>query len=83
MIIIYDGWNDLAADYPVKGIVDKWERTCFEAYKNNFDLIITLQPIAGFGNKQLTDQEYINSLTGKDHNPYLLDLYLKNPRHEL
>ena len=72
LIIIYDGWNDLVADYPVKGIVDKWERTCFEAYKNNFDLIITLQPIAGFGNKQLTDQEYINSLTGKDHNGFQL-----------
>ena len=72
LIIIYDGWNDLVADYPVKGIVDKWERTCFEAYENNFELIITLQPIAGFGNKQLTDQEYINSLTGKDHNGFQL-----------
>ena len=28
---------------------------------SNLSSIITLQPIAGFGNKQLTDQEYINS----------------------
>ena len=72
LIIVYDGWNDLVADYPVSGIVKFWEAECFMAYENKFDLIITLQPIAGFGKKDLTNQEEINSLTGEDHNGFQL-----------
>ena len=34
--------------------------------------MIILQPIAGFGNKVLTEQEKINSLTGQDHNGFQL-----------
>jgi len=72
LVIMYDGWNDLSADYPVMGIINKWGQVCALGYNEKFDLIITLQPIAGFGNKQLTNQEYINSLTGEDHNGYQL-----------
>ena len=72
LIIMYDGWNDISADYPILGIVNKWEQVCGLAYNENFDVIITLQPIAGFGNKSLTFQERINSLTGEDHNGFQL-----------
>ena len=72
LIIMYDGWNDLLADYPVIGTIDKWQRVCSIAYENKFDVIIALQPIAGFGNKILTQQEKINSLTGEDHNGFQL-----------
>ncbi len=72
LIIMYDGWNDLSADYPVIGTIDKWQRVCSIAYENKFDVIIALQPIAGFGNKILTQQEKINSLTGEDHNGFQL-----------
>ena len=50
LIMIYDGWNDISADYPVAGIVNKWEQVCALAYNEKFDVIISLQPIAGFGN---------------------------------
>ena len=72
LIIVYDGWNDLSADYPVTDIIKRWESMCEIGQNNNFDVIITLQPIAGFGNKELTHQEMINSLTGDDHNGYQL-----------
>ena len=72
LIIMYDGWNDISADYPIEGTVNKWMYVCALGYENQFDVIITLQPLAGFGNKILTEQEKINSLTGKDHNGYQL-----------
>ena len=72
LIIMYDGWNDLSADYTVEGSISKWGQVCAIGHEKKFDVIITLQPIAGFGNKILTHQEKINSLTGQDHNGFQL-----------
>ena len=72
LIIIYDGWNDLKKDYPVEGITHAWKIMCDSGRENNFDVIISLQPIAGFGDKRLTHQEIVNSFTGEDHNEYQL-----------
>ena len=72
LIIIMDGWNDLSADKPVVSSLEEWELTCSNVKNNNTDLIIALQPIAGFGNKSLTEQEKINSLTGEDHQKFQL-----------
>ena len=72
LIIIYDGWNDLKADYAVNKIKDNWQTMCELGMKNDFELIIALQPIAGFGNKKLTQQEAVNSFTGEDHNGFQL-----------
>ena len=72
LIIMYDGWNDLSADYTVEGTINKWGQVCAIGHEEKFDVIITLQPIAGFGNKILTYQEKINSLTGQDHNGFQL-----------
>ena len=72
LIIMYDGWNDLSADYPVKKITMNYNSICKLAKEQNFDVMIALQPIAGFGNKVLTEQEKINSLTGQDHNGFQL-----------
>jgi len=72
LIVIYDGWNDLRADYPVGYTKDAWEIMCKIGDAYNFDVIITHQPIAGFGNKKLTQQESVNSLTGEDHNEFQL-----------
>ena len=70
LVIVYDGWNSLRMDYPVEGMAMYWQGMCELGKENNFDTIISLQPIAGFGNKKLTQQEYVNSLTGEDHNGY-------------
>ena len=70
LVIVYDGWNSLRMDYPVEGMAMYWQGMCELGKENNFDTVISLQPIAGFGNKKLTQQEYVNSLTGEDHNGY-------------
>ena len=70
LIIMYDGWNDLNTDFPVMLTMDNYSVICGIAVKNDFELIITLQPIAGFGSKTLTEQEKINSLTSEDHNGF-------------
>ena len=54
--------NDLKADYPVKRITNYWKGMCDFSKENNFDIILSIQPIAGFGDKKLTQQELVNSL---------------------
>ena len=72
LVIIYDGWNDLATDNAVLKIKNTWKNECELSEIHDFDVIISLQPIAGFGEKVLTEQEKINSLTGQDHNGFQL-----------
>jgi len=72
LVVVYDGWNDLRADHPVKKIADYWKGMCDFSKENNFDIVISLQPIAGFGSKVLTQQETVNSFTGEDHHSYQL-----------
>jgi len=57
LIIIYDGWDDLRSNVSPNGLKENWESICEIGNKNNFDTIISIQPIAGFGNKKLTQQE--------------------------
>jgi len=68
LIVMYDGWNDLRTQFPVLRTIDTWKQVCEFGNDEGINIVITLQPIAGFGNKILTEQEYINSLTGEDHN---------------
>ena len=72
LVIVYDGLNDLKADFPVEYTKTNWKLMCKFGKENDFDVIITLQPITGFGNKILTQQETVNSFTGEDHNGYQL-----------
>ena len=72
LIVVYDGWNDLRANYTVGLTKEVWKFMCENGKQNNFDVIITHQPIAGFGNKKLTQQELVNSFTGEDHHGFQL-----------
>ena len=67
LIIIYDGWNDLRANNAPMEVKENWETICEFAKESDFDVIITLQPIAGFGNKVLTKQELKYAHTGEDY----------------
>jgi len=67
LIIIYDGWNDLRANNSPIEVKKNWDTICNFGKENNFDVIITLQPIAGFGNKVLTKQELKYAQTGEDY----------------
>ena len=68
LIIVYDGWNDLRANNIPTKLKENWESMCELGKKNNFDVIIILQPIAGFGNKILTEQELKYVENGVDYN---------------
>jgi len=72
LIIIYDGWNDLRANHSPKVVKENWEKICEFGKANDFDVILLLQPIAGFGNKVLTDQELKYAQTGEDYTSDLL-----------
>jgi len=72
LIIAFDGLNDLKGNFPVEKMKNNWRTMCEFGKKNNFDVIISLQPIPGFGNKKLTQQELVNSFTGEDHNGFQL-----------
>ena len=72
LIVVFDGWNDLRADYPVGFMKNSWKKICEFSKAYDFDVIITHQPIAGFGDKKLTQQELVNSFTGEDHNGFQL-----------
>jgi len=72
LIIIYDGWNDLRANHSPKVVKENWEKICEFGKANDFDIILLLQPIAGFGNKVLTDQELKYAQTGEDYTSGLL-----------
>ena len=51
LVIIYDGWNDLRDNNLPSELKENWELMCKIGKENDFDVIISLQPIAGFGNK--------------------------------
>ena len=67
LIIIYDGWNDLRANNAPMEVKENWKTICKFGKENDFDVIITLQPIAGFGNKVLTKQELKYAHSGEDY----------------
>lgn len=72
LVIIYDGWNDLRSNQTPTKLLKNWDNICEFGKKYNFDTVISLQPLAGFGNKSLTNQENEFSKTGLDYNDKLL-----------
>ncbi len=68
LIVMYDGWNDLRENFEPALTIDNWKSVCDIGTKKDFDVIIILQPIAGFGNKILTEQEAYYANTGTDYN---------------
>ena len=85
MVIVYDGLNDLRAGTSSENILKNWNSMCKIGKENNFDVIISVQPIAGFGNKILTEKEKMYVENGKDYNNnaltnslYLYEKYAEN-----
>jgi len=67
LVIMYDGWNDLRSNISPNELKENWEQACEFGKENNFDIIIVLQPIAGFGSKKLTQQESEYVKAGKSY----------------
>tara|TARA_Y100000996_G_scaffold408679_1_gene388153 strand:+ start:214 stop:1752 length:1539 start_codon:yes stop_codon:yes gene_type:complete len=85
LIIVYDGWNDLREQNSADELHRNWNSMCTLGENNNLDVVISLQPIAGFGGKTLTDQELKFSKIGTDYQNNVLinslekyDIYAKN-----
>ena len=72
LIIIYDGWNDLRSNISPNELKENWKSMCEIGNQNNFNTIISLQPIAGFGNKKLTQQESEYAKMGESYSKKLL-----------
>ena len=68
MVIVYDGLNDLRIGNSPDNLLNNWEGMCSMGKENNFDVIVSIQPIAGFGNKNLTQKEKMYVENGKDYN---------------
>ena len=76
LVIIYDGWNDLREQNTYEEISRNWEKICQIGDNSNFDVMIFLQPIAGFGEKPLTNQEQEYVRTGTNYSDQLLTNFL-------
>tara|TARA_Y100001936_G_scaffold8795_1_gene7888 strand:- start:262 stop:1791 length:1530 start_codon:yes stop_codon:yes gene_type:complete len=72
LMLVYDGWNDLRENNSPNTIYNNWNSMCELGRENGVDVMIVLQPIAGFGNKPLTQQEMEFAKNGKDYNNNLL-----------
>ena len=65
LIIMYDGWND--GNIPIDETIENWKSVCKLGKDNEFETIIAVQPIAGTGNRVLTEQELLNFYTYNDN----------------
>ena len=59
LIIMYDGWNDIQ-HLTVNETIQNWQSVCELGSEKGFETIIILQPLAGTGNRVLTDHEHQN-----------------------
>ena len=67
LLIVFDGWNDVTGELVknanwskeanVENWISRWTEICEIGKQNNFETIITVQPILGSGNKLFTNQE--------------------------
>ena len=70
LILVYDGWNDVknyGYTFFNEEITDlswknRWADIC-NLYSNEFDVVIVLQPLLGYGKQISTDQEFTNYYT--------------------
>ena len=67
LIIMYDGWNDIRADYKPEFSYENWKQVCDLGQDDDFDVVLILQPTLVFGEKPLTKQEYSNFLVDADY----------------
>jgi len=64
LLLVYDGWNDHSRKEVNRPNSDEyewrnnWIESCKFGKQNNFETIVTLQPLVGNGKKFLTDQEF-------------------------
>ena len=59
LIIMYDGWNDIQ-HLTVNKTIQNSQSVCELGIEKGFETIIILQPLAGTGNRVLTDHEHQN-----------------------
>jgi len=75
LILLYDGWNDIRADYKLDFTKNNWAQICELGNENQFDTMIFIQPVLAFSNKKMTQQESSHYLLDSDY--YGMRLTLK------
>ena len=58
LIVVYDGWNDMAENVTAKNWNENWSEICMLGNEKNFETVIFLQPFLGTGYKTFFDFEY-------------------------
>jgi len=57
LLLVFDGWNEMSARTSPEKWKENWVEICEIGEKENFDTIVTLQPIVGTGNRINSEQE--------------------------
>jgi len=74
LVVVYDGFNDLRSGASPTQLLDNWNSMCKLGQKHNFDVIVVLQPIIGFSQKSMTQEELVYLQNSKDYkNNHLID----------
>ena len=86
LLIVFDGWNEVTAELVknanwneeanLEDWISRWTEICEIGKQNNFETIITVQPILGSSNKILSNQE-LSEYWSHSYIPSHVDL-LKN-----
>ena len=58
LIVVYDGYNDMAKSVTAKNWNENWSKICTLGNEKKFDTVIFLQPFLGTGYKTFFDFEY-------------------------
>ena len=85
LFVVYDGWND--STNHVRGNTnenkwfDRWREICNLGKEQGFDVVVTIQPLAGTGSRIMTQQEYQGYLAyGNEAKIEVYPLYLEKLR---
>ena len=74
LVVVYDGFNDLRSGASPTQLLDNWNSMCKLGQKHNFGVIVVLQPIIGFSQKSMTQEELVYLQNSKDYeNNNLID----------
>ena len=86
LLIVFDGWNDVTGELVknsnwseeanLENWISRWTEICEIGKQNNFETIITVQPILGSSSKLLSNQEH-GEYWSHNYIPYHVNL-LKN-----
>ena len=82
LFVVYDGWNDstnhVNGNTDENKWFDRWREICNLGKDQGFDVVVTIQPLAGTGSRIMTHQEYQGYIiSGNEAKIEVYPLYLE------